>query len=210
MPQISLTEALRYFFAPFVLFLYLVVYDSSLAARLQTKFGAVGVIAFLVAGSVLYFLYRLLIYDVLILWLYDVFRNETYRRYLGKRYGICSGKYWLPMCTVRARKLFIQIDIPKDRFNGESLRIAAAGIHLLYQSGLIAIPFIILASQEDALSFLFFGTLGLVLCVTGAFADMDYEDQELILLKSLPGAADKAAKLLGYPTDACTGGSNNV
>lgn len=192
---LTLADALRYFFAPFVLFFYLAVYDAQLTTKLQQSFGPVGVISFLVAGSVLYFLYRNLLYDPFILWLHDIFRKQTYRRYLGEKYKLCHGG-WSPACTLRALKLYHQVHFPDEKPRAETARIRAAGVHLLYQAGLLAIPFVLISRSLFHIAF--FATLALILCSTAVLADKNYEEEELIALKLAPKETDKAAKVFGY------------
>jgi hypothetical protein len=198
MPSLTLNDALRYFFAPFVLFFYLAVYDKCEAKLLQESFGTTGVISFAVTGSVLYFVYRYLIYNPIIQWCHDILRRETYRRFLGQNYKICRGKYWSPSCTIRATKLYTQISLSDERLRVETARIRASGIHLLYQAGLFAIPFMVFSADKSLARCSFFAASAVILFITAAIADMSFEDEELMVLKSAPDAMDKGAKILGY------------
>ena len=196
MPGLTLADALRYFFAPFVLVFYLTIYDAELTTTLQQKLGTVGVVAFLVAGSVIYFLYRYLLYDWLILWLHDNLRTQTYRRYLGERYAFCHGKTWCPACTVRALRLYHQVQNPDAKARSETAPVRASGIHLLYQGGLIAIPFI--PFSKSALQLMIFVSAALFLLLGAVLADKNYEEEELLQLKKNPDAMDRAAAMFGY------------
>jgi len=65
MPQLSLPEALRYFFSPFVIGFYFCLYDPATAKVLIKDFGFIPAIASLVAGITIYYVYRYCIYDEL-------------------------------------------------------------------------------------------------------------------------------------------------
>ena len=79
MPQLSLPDALRYFFSPFAIYFYYLLYDPAAAKELAKDIGVLGSIAALVTGTAIYYLYRYLIYDDFILSLYDAIRHETQR-----------------------------------------------------------------------------------------------------------------------------------
>ena len=196
MPSLSLADALRYFFAPCVLVFYLTVYDAELAANLQQRFGTIGTIAFLVAGSVFYFLYRYLLYDCLILWLHDWLRTQTYRRYLGERYSLCNGRVWCPVCTLRALRLYHQVQFPNQKARSDTASVRASGVHLLYQAGLLAIPFILFAKSGSQL--MLFVSMALILFLAAVRADASYEEEELLHLKKFPDETDRAAAMFGY------------
>ena len=199
MPQLNLIDALRYFFSPFVVFFYLAVYSPRHAIWLQASFGTVGLVSFLVAGTVVYFVYRQLLYNPLILWLHDTLgRRHSYRRYLGDRYSICRGRFWLPSCTLRARRLYLHIKLPTDRSHADPTRLRASGIHLLYQAGLWTIPFIAFSISKSMCLVLFFGVSGVLLLWAAFLADKDYEEEELVVLKGCLDQADEAAKSFGY------------
>ena len=129
MPTLTFADALRYFFAPFLLYFYFAFYDLDRALCLQQRVGVLGAISFLVAGSVIYFVYRYLIYEWIILWLYDIARVRTYRRDFAIRYGIKNGRHWLPRHTIRAKRLFqlVVIENPQ-RFTGASMGTKVAGV----------------------------------------------------------------------------------
>ncbi len=199
MPGLTLTDALRYFFAPFVVFMYLTIYDSEMARKLQYDVGSAGTVAFLVAGSAFYFVYRYLVYNPIILWLHDVWRKQTYRRYLAERYEICNCKFWFPACSLRAQTVYRHIQFPKDRRGNDLMQTTAAGVHLLYQACLLALPFLVLSiSKSNDHHPLFFAIAVLLFGLTAILADKSYEEDELIQLKGATLEADTVAELCGF------------
>jgi hypothetical protein len=82
------------------------------------------------------------------------------------------------------------------KLEAETARVRAAGVHLLYQAGLLAIPFV--AFSKTPLHLAFFSVTAGVLCTTAVIADKKYEEEELIALKAAPEATDKAAEMSGY------------
>ena len=199
MPQLSLSDALRYFFAPFALFFYMAVYDKTLVSGIQTSFGPIGLIAFLVTGSAIYFVYRYLIYDYIILWLKDIFEKDNYRRYLGRQYKLQFERLWLPITSIRAQKLYAYISYSNEKLQKDAMRIRAAGIHMLYQAGLLSLPFLVVSFLHKSYSLAaLFSTFSFVFVFTAALADRYYEEEELLFLKISSKQSDEAAKLFGY------------
>jgi hypothetical protein len=198
MPQLTLIDALRYFFAPCVLFSYFVFYDRSYVVDLNKDFVGVGTVAFLVAGTIIYFVYRYLIYDPIILWLHDVFRKNSWRRFFGDRYILTNGNWWTPTCTLRALRLYYEMSIGENKFQSEPLRVRASAIHLLYQAGLLAIPFFLFSACNGSnLQRIFFGGVSFIFLITAILADKNYEEQEYVFLKSKIVELDPAANRLG-------------
>ncbi|MGH6770094.1 MAG: hypothetical protein ACRECO_13850, partial [Xanthobacteraceae bacterium] len=146
--------------------------------------------------------YRWLIYDYVILWLKDIIERDNYRRWLGHRYRIQVGRYWSPACSVRAQKLYSQIGHKNERLQFDATRTRAGGIHMLYQAGLLALPFALITFRKDWMLAIFFSGLASILLVTAILADSNYEEEELLFLKSSPAAADTVAAQLGYERQA--------
>lgn len=82
MPKLSFPEAVRYFFASFALFCCWTAYDFKSATTTVNALGVLGTLAFLVAGTTIYFVYRSLIYDLFIMPLYDKVQKQNQRKYL--------------------------------------------------------------------------------------------------------------------------------
>lgn len=92
MPTLSLPEAVRYFFAPFVIYFYFWICNPVQAEGWLKDLSALGQVSGLVSGCVIYFLYRHYIYDNFILWLYDISQEQNYRIYFQKNYCIPKKK----------------------------------------------------------------------------------------------------------------------
>jgi hypothetical protein len=193
MPKLTLPEALRYFFPPFVIFFYYSILDASSAKELVKSFGLVGSVASLVAGIVIYYVYRYVICDDIILSLYDFLRKDNQRKFIKNRYKIHS--------TRTANRILHQLsdEIPYKNFTttrGRPMR--SAGVHLLYQAALCDLPFICIAAYQAKFgTSLIFALIGASLTYTAIRMDNDYENEELLLVKSIPDLVDKAASTLG-------------
>jgi hypothetical protein len=94
MPQLTLPETLRYFFSPFVVAFYFCLFSPEMAKSLSKDFGLVPIIAALVAGVTIYYIYRYCFYNDLILSLYDKWRErrgtDNHRLFIMKRYSVLS------------------------------------------------------------------------------------------------------------------------
>jgi hypothetical protein len=201
MPSLTLADALKYFFSPFLLYFYLAIYDMNYASHLQNIFGFFGTIAFLVAGSVIYFFYRYIVYEFLILWFYDVSRRLTYRRFFALNYQISTGRLWLPSSTIRAKRLFQIVVLNNyDRFTSDSMKTKVAGVYMLHQAGFLAIPFLVFGILDrHVLLCLFYALCVCVLIATATVLDCALEDEELCILRSMPAEIDTAAQLMCIP-----------
>jgi len=194
MPKLSLSEALRYLFAGFVGFFYMFIYDAAMAERLLNRFGALGLtLSLLVASALLYFVYRPLIYDLIIIRLQDAirFRSENSRTYLKQRYVLS---------TSEAQRLFRHV---RDRHLGEwyALRATeASGIHFLYLAGILAVPFLILTLvHRNWQQWPFFATASVVFFFAGFLLDRRYETDECGMIKSVDkSVVDAIARTQGY------------
>ena len=209
MPQLTLPDALRYFFAPFVICFCYFVYDPKSAETYARNFGPLGPISFLVAGSTLYYVYRALIYDAVILLVYDRVRKKTHRAILIKRYDIPVGPIGVEATRVAARILHRMTDNASfsDALQKRNRPMRAAGIHMLYQAGTCAFFFLLLsiaaaAQKHSTLAHsvekaALFGVLFLILLGTAIKMDIEFEDEMVLLVESLPNVADEAASALG-------------
>lgn len=198
MQDLKLSDLVRYTFSPFILFFYLYLHDSSQAKSLISDLGTVGAIAFAVAGTAIYFLYRYLVYESIIKWLHDVLRRVTYRTYLGDKLKLSEGRLWLPRHSERAERIFKSFRIFDDNSLWPEIQIRFSGIHFLYQGGIIAIPFIFISIyQRDYGNLALFASFSVTFIFAATLQDMREEDEELTILKSKMSNAPKIAKLFG-------------
>ena len=203
MPRLNLADGFRYFFSPIIFISYLFLYNGNSLNLPQERLVNVGVLAaiILAAGAIFYLLYRFFLYDSIILWLHDVFRRKNYRIYIQSQYAFPRSKYW-PSSTRLARKIFVSVI--DDHFNKPPRRIRAAGIHLLYQAGLLAIPFLILSIlYKSQTEIALFGLIAFTFVCAAVGLDMQFEEEELMLLKRMDKRKlDSAARRFGIEKKA--------
>jgi len=167
-----------------VAFSYLYISNPSfikeLAESLGTLLSIIGIISFVFLGSVIYLVYRALLYNMLILHIQDFFRRKpgNYRTYLKQHYGIG---------THEAQQLWLQIKGKyfKDCYS-QPMKEIASGIHLIYLAGFIAIPFAFwnLTYSSFTLKWPFL-VIALIFLLGAFFLDRSYEDIEVRFLYSL-------------------------
>jgi len=190
MPTFSLADALRYFFSSFAILFFLAVAEPDVVKRLQEQFSVVGTVAALVTGTSLYFLYRYYVYDWLILWLHDYFRKRNYRTFISDRYKLPRYKL---STTITANRVYAFA--AEDHFGHPARPIRAAGVHMLYQVGLWAIPFAVYAAfYKDWREIVFFCAVTVIFLGAAFGLDARFEDEELLLLQDRLDKLDKAAK----------------
>lgn len=180
MKDLSLADAFRYMFSGVIFYIYLYVHDSSIADKISKPIGLIGVVIFLlVVGSLIYFVYRALIYNFIIIRIQDLlrFRTDNYRTYLKKQYRLE---------TREAMQLFYLIGDNFFRDKYTRLKMTAGGIHLLYIGGILGIPFSILNMVEHhSVQILLFSFGSFFFLLGGFLLDRNYEDLELKFLLSL-------------------------
>ncbi len=180
MKDLSLADAFRYMFSGVIFYIYLYIHDSSITDEIPKPIGQIGVvILLLVVGSLIYFVYRALIYNIIIIRIQDLlrFRTNNYRTYLKKQYRLN---------TREAMQLFYLIGDKffKEKYTG--LKVTAGGIHLLYICGILGIPFCILNMFQHHSFQIFLFSFGSLFFLLGGFLlDRNYEDLELNFLRSL-------------------------
>lgn len=198
MPQINLPDALRYFFSPFVVGLYYCIFDPDTAKQLLKDFGAIPTIAGLVAGITFYYVYRYCIYNDLIMTLYDACRKENFRIFIKRRYNITGN----PISSTKIANRIVRELSDFENYSklmekrGRPMRVG--GIHMLYQAFFCSLVFAILSwiRGEQKLIVIFSG-LALVQLYTALRMDTDYENEELILGKTMLRELDQAAAPVG-------------
>jgi hypothetical protein len=204
-PQLTLADALRYFFSPFLLYCYFSLYSQEDAIWLADKFGFAGMVAFLVAGCTIYFVYRFLIFNYVIKWLHDVFRTNTYRRFLQTKYKISPSRRWYPWHTARAERLLLAIKLDEASLQHTSTAVRYSGIHLLYQAGILALPFILIVSFEGRpLLALSFAGIAIAFFSAAILQDVLEEDAELAIIRNASKKVDEAAKFLGIESQTAS------
>ncbi|MBI2716168.1 MAG: hypothetical protein HYX37_17185 [Rhizobiales bacterium] len=133
----SLAYSLRYA-SGIVLIAFLYVFDSKFVAE-QINQHTVAVIpaalGFMLLGIVIYFFYRTFLYYGFMT-LADYLGTHNYRNFIREEYFVPGGAL---SSTVLADKLFIQVGKKHSVTEREQYNFAA--VHLLYQSGLMALIF---------------------------------------------------------------------
>ena len=127
--RLTFAESLRYLFSPFVLYFCALLYDKDATIKLTDEIGVVGTISYLVAGSIIYFVYRNLIFDHVIKWTLDVTRknNPTYRRYLQNKYKISPDDRWLPYHSARAERFYLHIGHIQENTTNRAQQVRFSG-----------------------------------------------------------------------------------
>jgi hypothetical protein len=207
MPQLTLPEALRYFFSPFVIVFYFYLLSPELAKNLAKDFGLIPIVAALVAGVAIYYVYRYWLYNDVILPLYDKWRErrgiDNHRLFIMKRYGIIRS---FISSTRSANRIVSELSDNEDYSKAMGRRqrpIRASGIHLLYQSGILALIFsVVAASLHEWMKAVVFVTFCAIQLFTAAKMDFEYEDEELILIRSMLKLLDEAAAKFGLSTSS--------
>jgi hypothetical protein len=86
--------------------------------------------------------------------------------------------------------------IAPDHYEQETRQIRAAGVHLIYQTALWAIPFAIYASWTgSAWQIVIFWSITIIFLWAAFGLDARFEDEELLLLKNRLKKLDESAKL---------------
>jgi len=186
----SLADLLKYVFPSLVIYAYLLISQwgqnsTNKLLELINNSDILGIIAFGFLGSLIYLVYRALIYNLLIQPLQDAirklfsrkpFRRHNYRTYFKKRYERYSIGYF------EAQQIYMQI---KSKFLTEKftalMHETASGIHLMYIAGISAIILSILGYLASP-GFLIFG---IFIFIAALVLDSSYEDILLRYILSL-------------------------
>ena len=170
----------------------LYVYDSTYLLGLQEKLSVIGTIVGLLFGCLIYFLYRFYIYDSIVRRLLERCQKSSYGAFVQNRYKLPDPEF-LSKSSWKAQFILNQFANTPDEHPNWQLR--ASGIHLLYQTGLVAFVFFCLAIGNGKgwpLVFIF-GVCAIVLLLAAWGMDRHYEREELELLKSKLAALDVKA-----------------
>ena len=174
------------------------LFDKQLASNLANDLGLFGIISFLVAGSAIYFVYRYLLYENIVIWLHDVLRGVTYRTYLNDFMKICDGKRWLPKHSAKAERIFKAFRIFEGDNRIQEIVVRYSGIHFLYQAGILSLPFCFLSASEGDIGRLAsFSTIAMTFLFSATLQDMREEDEELAILKTRMAKAREVASTFG-------------
>jgi hypothetical protein len=192
--DLSLADGLRFVFSGVIAYLYLYLLTPSTAQEFALTAGTLGFpLVLAVVGSAIYFLYRPLVYDPLIERVQSRFLRgrPNYRQFLVAEYCISFSEAGLLWTQIRDLHLV-------GRY--KTLRVQAAGIHMTYLAGLLALPFVITAAArgETCKAGLFL-TIALVSGIAGFLNDASFEEIECSMLKSVAREnRDTVATNLGY------------
>lgn len=187
MQNLTLNQAFRYLLSGFITLLFLLIYDSSLAACVYNNVGPIGAVGVsLAVGALLYTIYRPLIYNWLIVWLQDRCRNKanpSYRFYLREVL-----KNWYPnLSTTKVVQLYVLLRRDKElekRYYAAA--VPAGNVHYAYMASFLSISFLILSffyRKPNTRMFIYITPLLFV----GAFLfDRRLEQEETSLLRTIP------------------------
>jgi hypothetical protein len=192
MPQLSLPDAVRYFISPFLLLGYLMIYDYDFVSKTQATFSYLGAVVALVSGILIYFIYRYVVYQRL-MWMHDIFGTRNYRNFIRANY-VLPVKNRSFAATVLSEK--IAFHVFKNLERSERMHLLSSAIHLFYQASFIAVGFLIASAwQRDLRHFLIFFGVSIIFGSIAFKMNNDAEDQELILLESVPSELEASARL---------------
>ncbi len=219
--SLNLQEYLRYFFSTFIIAAYFCIYgaDSSndflnnfkCNAKFLNEIGAIPAITFIVTGPIIYFVYRHTFYELFILPAYDFFYRirglNNYRNYIIKRYGLNSKTHRIArfcgiISSYKAHKVKWALSEFKeynDAMEKRNRPVRAGAIHLLYQASLFAVIFGALSwVYGHSFSRWIFFSMAFIEAFTAIVGDINFEDEEFILIQKHVDDLDKAAKSLGH------------
>ncbi len=158
MAELSFRNAIRYLFAGVIAWGYLAILDLELVVSQITLLflhtGDIGGTAILtvtttVGGTLIYFLYRTLIYELIIYSMQDnirrCFGDDNYRTDLMERYGISTRE------ANTLASLFEQ-ELLKERSEGRGL--SYSGTHLLYITAALGWFVILLTTEQAGIAYL--------------------------------------------------------
>jgi hypothetical protein len=200
MPQLTFPETLRYFLSPAITYVYFLIFDFNLAKTLFGDFNVGASIACLVSGVIFYYVYRYFIYDDIILTIYDLTPGENHRKFFKKRFNL-SSRWIIPSTRAASR---IEYQLTEDDWFAEQLKrrerpIRAAGIHLLFQAGILALPFIVASfCIWNPSKITFFFVAAIAIFYTAIRMDKEYERELFIVVRSIEPRVDHAANILGF------------
>src|SRR5205085_6026438 len=142
MKDLSLAEAIRFLYPGVIFFVYLYFVYPAGAKEFVSTTGTIGFpLILFVSGSIIYFLYRAILYDRLIERLHILYRRkrQSARQFLMLEYGINFSDACLLWKVIR------------DTYLGSSSVSRmnhSAGLHMMYLLGLLAIPFLIITLTQ--------------------------------------------------------------
>lgn len=183
MPNVTLQDAFRYIMIGFAILGYQYYWDTTGTKVIVEKLTIVGaIIVSLSVGTLIYILYRSLIYNTIINRVQDLFRTKrgtpNYRTYFKSEFELKGDE---------PRQLYnfiIQKHLSKKI---ESYQSYFAGIHYAYMVGIIGAVYGIASLVIDGKESLFWSYLSFscLILLGGFLADRRAETDEYLLLKSL-------------------------
>ena len=195
MPKLSLPESMRLFFSGIILYLCIYIVYPEETGKFAISSGAMGFPLILgVTGSLIYFIYRPIIYDPIIERLqlkWNPF-GRNYRQEFINRYAISFDQ--TTRLFILVRNTYLQ-----DKY--VQLSLQGAGIHLLYQASILLLTIGVTVGIVNG-----FETKPIALIVSGIFTfcagylyDSKYEMLERDMIMELGWKKiDLIAKNLGY------------
>ena len=184
MKDLSLSDTLRYLFPGMVLCICLYFEDKCFTISLFKNLGVLGVIAFVFSGSIMYLVYRAIIFNYIIMPVQDCCRKKSgknnHRTFLKDKYDKIKS-------SLDAQLLWIQIkhDFLEDKYS-QTMTESASGVHLLYMAGIIAFGFFIAnAVTRDCIQFWVFLGIALIVLSAACLFNKTYEEIEYRFLCSL-------------------------
>jgi|AntAceMinimDraft_9_1070365.scaffolds.fasta_scaffold05390_2 hypothetical protein len=190
MPQISLAEGIRYLFPGVIIYLFLLLWPP--VPELSNAFSIMGMnflLALLIISVVLYFLYRVAVYNPIITRLHDLSRRNrhNYRTYLKDRFDDLSHQETIDIFT----------DLRDTHFSANyvTMTVQASAVHFLYMTCLIALAFevVALCSGGSYKLLVVYGAASLLSALLGAVLDAGYENREYGFVSGLSDATLRSA-----------------
>ncbi|MFQ5801642.1 MAG: hypothetical protein ACE5JQ_01940 [Candidatus Methylomirabilales bacterium] len=184
MEKLSLESALRYLVVGYVILGVFYVCRPDDTGRLYGTLGSVGIpVAAFVAGSLVYLIYRPVLYNALLFHVIDRIHKGNVRQLLMNRYEITS--------RFEAELLWkvIQSESVKEKLS--PLLLASAGIHLLYMTSLVTVTGAVFLFFDTGFSprSIYLLVLAILMDSSAVISDYQMEKQESLLF-TLIGKSD--------------------
>lgn len=183
MPDLNLSDTLRYMCIGYILFGFISISDKENALQLLTDFGVIVISVFaLVVGSIFYFIYKPIIYDIIVLHLLDYWRNNW------KQNNNCR-TFLKETHNIDMRQAENVWSLLYNEYKGEKklLEKESSGIHLMYMASLTSVIFSIIEILylHHCFTGLFFLSLAFILMISAFIHESHIEDYEYIVMLSI-------------------------
>jgi hypothetical protein len=203
MKELTFVEALRYVFSGVIAFAFYAFLDPVAATAMSKTLGPIGLpLVLAVGGTLIYFVYRPLLYNLIIHPLHGVLRGtrSNHLKLMQKQYSHGSRA----LSRLDAISLFRQLVATHLRPEHDRLAADTAGTHMTYMAGLLAVGFAVVAhSQGDLPARTQFAWGGIILLVCGCLMDWRLERMETDMVLQLgTEKRDQVAASLGFTASA--------